>query len=301
MVKPLDSESSSIDPKEVSFILPALNETEGLNTLLPRLRELYPESEILVVDDGSTDTTAEVAKGHGARVISHPYRKGNGAAIRTGIRKARGKYLVFLDADGQHRPEDVHKLLEALPRYDLVVGARLEDQTSPWHRRLANGIYNRFATYLTTIPIRDLTSGFRAIPRRLALQFCYLLPNTYSYPSTLTLSLVRAGYSIHYVPIEIQKRVGRSKISLIRDGIRFFLIMIKVIMLFAPLRVFLPISLFCFLVALGRGTYSLYFYHHFPPLAEVLLITGLLTFLMGLIGEQIAQLRLVHIDEEPMD
>ncbi|MCA9424052.1 MAG: glycosyltransferase family 2 protein, partial [Candidatus Omnitrophica bacterium] len=284
METPAAGESRSIDPKDISIVLPALNEEEGLERLLPRLKELYPDSEILVVDDGSTDRTVEVAERLGARAVSHPYRKGNGSAVRTGIRMAKRKYLVLMDADGQHRPEEIDSLVQPLTRYDLVVGARIEDKTSPWHRKLANSLYNRFATYLTTIPIQDLTSGFRAIRRKLALQFCYLLPNTYSYPSTLTLSLVRAGYSIKYVPIDIQKRIGRSKISLVRDGVRFLLIMIKVIMLFAPLRVFLPISLLCFLVGLGRGAYSLYFFRHFPPLAEILLIAALLTFLMGLIG-----------------
>lgn len=291
--------SGPVGDSEISIILPALNEAEALAMFLPELRGLHPQAEILVVDDGSTDDTAQIAIQQGVRVISHPYRKGNGAAIKTGIRSATRPYLVLMDADGQHNPAEIVALMEKLPRYELVVGARIEDSTSPWHRRLANRVYNRFATYLTQIPILDLTSGFRALPRRLALQFCYLLPNTYSYPSTLTLSLVRAGYSVCYVPIQVRKRIGRSKISLLRDGVRFLLIMMKVIMLFAPLRVFLPISIASFLLALFYGGYMLATAHHFTPATLLLLITSLLTFLMGLIGEQIAQLRLSRIDEEP--
>lgn len=291
--------TAPVGDSEISIILPALNEAEALEILLPELRRLHPMAEIVVVDDGSTDDTAQVASEEGVRVISHPYRKGNGAAVKTGIRSATRPFLVLMDADGQHNPGEIAALMEKLPRYELVVGARIEDFTSPWHRRLANRVYNRFATYLTQIPILDLTSGFRALPRRLALQFCYLLPNTYSYPSTLTLSLVRAGYSVAYVPIQVRKRIGRSKISLLRDGVRFLLIIMKVIMLFAPLRVFLPISMASFVLGLFYGGYMLATAHHFTPATLLLLITSLLTFLMGLIGEQIAQLRLSRIDEEP--
>lgn len=287
-----------VTASDVSIVLPALNEEEGLRSLLPDLKERYPEAEIVVVDDGSDDATAEVALELGARVVSHPYRKGNGAAVKTGIRSATRKYLVLMDADGQHRPEEIEAFFEPLEKFELVVGARIEDRTSPFHRKAANRLYNRFATYLTQIPILDLTSGFRALPRNLALQFCYLLPNTYSYPSTLTLALVRAGYSVKYIPIQVRERIGRSKINLIRDGIMFLLIMIKVIMLFAPLRVFLPVSCLCFLTGVTYGGYMIGVNHHFSPATLFLLITSLLTFLMGLIGEQIAQLRLIRIDEE---
>ena len=287
-----------VSTSDVSIVLPALNEEEGLCLLIPELKERYPEAEIIVVDDGSEDNTPEAALNLGAKVVSHPYRKGNGAAVKSGIRAATRKYVVLMDADGQHDPVEVEGFFEPLKQFDLVVGARIEDKTSPIHRKFANRLYNRFATYLTQIPIRDLTSGFRALPRRLALQFCYLLPNTYSYPSTLTLALVRAGYSVKYVPIQVRKRIGRSKINLIRDGIMFLLIMIKVIMLFAPLRVFLPISGLCFIGGMTYGSYMVWFHHHFSPATLFLLITSLLTFLMGLIGEQIAQLRLIRIDEE---
>ena len=286
---------------DLSIILPALNEEEGLRTTLPVIQELYPEAEIIVVDDGSRDRTREVALKSGATVVSHPYRKGNGAAVKTGIRAATRKIVVLMDADGQHDPAEIRNLLDALDCYDLVVGARTRDKSSPFHRRLANSVYNRFATYLTQIPISDLTSGFRALPRRLALKFCYLFPNTYSYPSTLTLSLVRAGYSVKYVPINLRKRLGKSKINLLRDGIRFLLVMIKVIMLFAPLRVFLPVSLICFLSGMIYGGYMIGVTHHFSPATLFLLIASLLTFLMGLISEQIAQLRLIWIDRDPQD
>lgn len=285
-----------IDYAEVSIILPALNEEQGLRDLLPVLRQLYPGAEVLVVDDGSSDNTAEVARQHQACLVQHPYRMGNGAAIKTGIRHASRKYLVMMDADGQHNPAEVENLLVQLKRYDMVVGARLEDTTSPFHRKLANWCYNRFATYLTLVPIADLTSGFRALPRALAMQFCYLLPNTFSYPTTLTLSLVRAGYSVCFTPINIRSRSGTSKIRIIRDGIRFLLIMMKVIMLFAPLRVFLPISLVCLSLGIGYGGYMILTANHFTPATLLLLVTALQTFLMGLLGEQIAQLRMLRID-----
>jgi glycosyltransferase involved in cell wall biosynthesis len=288
----------TIDASDFSIVLPALNEEEGLRLLLPELRERYPEAEIIVVDDGSEDGTSETALDLGAKVVSHPYRKGNGAAVKSGIRAATRRFVVLMDADGQHNPAEVGDFFEPLKQFDLVVGARIEDRTSPIHRKIANRLYNRFATYLTQIPILDLTSGFRALSRKLALQFCYLLPNTYSYPSTLTLAVVRAGYSVKYVPIQVRKRIGRSKISLFRDGIMFLLIMIKVIMLFAPLRVFLPISGLCLVAGVTYGGYMIWFNHHFSPATLFLLITSLLTFLMGLIGEQIAQLWLVRIDEE---
>jgi glycosyltransferase involved in cell wall biosynthesis len=290
-------------PDQLSFILPALNEAGSLQNLIPKLKEFYPTSEILVINDGSSDNTGEVAERCGARVISHPYRKGNGAAIKTGIRHATRPYLVFMDADGQHRPEDVAEVIDSLGRYELVIGARIEDRTSPLHRKVANSIYNLFASYLTQIHIQDLTSGFRALPRKLALQFCYLFPNTYSYPSTLPLSMVRAGYSIHFVPITVLRRQGKSKINLLRDGIGFLLIMMKVIMLFAPLRVFLPVSLVSFMLGIVWGGYNLWVYSHFTPATLLLMVTALLTFLMGLIGEQIAQLRLSRIDEDhhPME
>jgi len=285
-------------PSQLSIVLPALNEVAGVGKIIPQILDLYPGAEVIVVNDGSTDGTAEEAQAKGARVVSHPYRKGNGAAVKTGIRAATREYVVLMDADGQHDPADIEKLVEHLGTYELVGGARLDDPVSPIHRRIANAIYNRFATYLTQLPILDLTSGFRALPRKLAMRFCYLLPNTYSYPSTLTLSLVRAGYSVRYVPINIRARLGKSKISILRDGVRFLLIMMKVIMLFAPLRVFLPISFLSFVLGITYGGYKIIVDHHFTPATLLLLVTSLLTFLMGLIGEQIAQLRLIRVDEE---
>lgn len=294
-------QSVPVEDSDLSIILPALDEEESLRTLLPELNQRFPRAEILVVDDGSHDGTADIAREFGCRVISHPYRKGNGAAVKTGIRAATRKYIVLLDADGQHDPAEIPSLIRHLDRYDLVVGARLADRTSPAHRKLANRFYNTFATYLTQIPILDLTSGFRALPRKLALRFCYLLPNTYSYPTTLTLSMVRAGYSVRFEPIAVRSRIGKSKVKIVRDGVRFLLIMLKVIMLFAPLRVFLPISVACFLIGIVYGGTILITAHHFTPATLLLLITSLLTFLMGLIGEQIAQLRLSHIDFEEAD
>ena len=281
-----------MNPDSISFVIPAFNEGEKIGQIVRSLRELHPESEIIVVDDGSKDDTGEKAREAGADVITHPYNIGNGAAVKSGVRAATGEVLVLLDADGQHRPEDVGRLLEHLPRYDMVVGARQSQHKSSWVRSLANKAYNLLASYVTKYRIEDLTSGFRAVKAPAMRRFLYLLPNTYSYPSTITISLIRSGRSIKYVPIEAKPRqVGRSNIRLLRDGIRFFLIILRICTLFSPLRVFLPVSAGLFITGLSYYGYTFFRYHRFTNMSALLFSTSLLIFMLGLISEQICQMR----------
>jgi glycosyltransferase involved in cell wall biosynthesis len=281
-----------------SVILPAHNEEEGIGRVVSDLRAAYPEAEVLVVDDGSTDRTAELARAAGARVVRHPRNRGNGAAVKTGIRRAKNDVLVMMDADGQHDPDEIKKLLECLPEYDMAVGARSGSSHGYFHRNLANLFYNKLASYLADYNILDLTSGFRAVKRKVIRKFIYLFPNGFSYPTTSTLALLRGGYNLKYVPIEAKKRVGKSKLNLVRDGVGFILVMFKIIMMFSPFKIFAPAG---FLVALLGAAYYLYTYlvwQQFRNMSVLLISIGILIFMLGLIAEQIAQLRMQGIEEE---
>lgn len=281
------------DPCDVSVIIPVFNEAQNLGQLLDRLKSVrLSAAEVIVVDDGSTDASAEIAEKSGARVVRHPVNIGNGAAIKNGIRAARGRLLVLMDGDGQHQPEDIPKLLAGLGRYHMVVGARAKGSRLRFHRYAANILYNAFASYVTNFKIADLTSGFRALSRKDALKFLDLLPNTFSSPSTLTLAFLRSGLPVQYVPIQTLYRSGQSKISLIADGIRFFLIITKIATLFSPFRVFLPVSAFFFLTGIGYYLYTYITEGRFTNMAVFLLTTGVIIFMMGLVSEQIALLRM---------
>ena len=217
-----------IGTPKISVIIPAVNEEVIIASVVSGVREslnAYGETyEVIVIDDGSSDETAALAHSAGAHIYSHPYNIGNGAAVKSGIRHARGKYLVFMDGDGQHDPADIPRLLERLDTYDMVVGTRTNDSVATPQRKIANRLYNRFATYMCKRRIEDLTSGFRAIKKEIARQFISLLPNEFSYPTTITMAVIRSGYSLAYVPIKANRRIGKSKIKPLRDGARFFMI-----------------------------------------------------------------------------
>jgi glycosyltransferase involved in cell wall biosynthesis len=279
--------------RDISIIVPVFNEAQNLGPFLQRLRSVHlPSAEIIVVDDGSTDESTEIALNGGARVVRHPYNVGNGAAVKSGIRAARGRLLVFMDGDGQHRPEDIPNLLAEVERYQMVVGARSKGSKLRFHRYIANLIYNKFASYVTKFKVEDLTSGFRVVQRRDALRFIDLLPNTFSYPSTLTLAFLRSGLTVKYVPIQTLYRSGVSKISLIADGVRFLLIITKIATLFAPFRVFLPVSAFFFFTGIGYYLYTYLTQHRFTNMAVFLLTTAVIVFMLGLVSEQVALLRM---------
>ena len=281
------------DRCDISVVIPVFNEAQNLGQLLDQIQSLrLPGAELIVVDDGSTDGSGEIAEKKGARVIRHPYNIGNGAAVKSGIRAASGRLLVLMDGDGQHQPEDIPKLLSNADRYHMVVGARGKGSKLRFHRYVANLVYNAFASYVAKFRIKDLTSGFRLLSRKDALRFIDLLPNSFSYPSTLTLAFLRSGLTVKYVPIQTLYRSGQSKISLIADGVRFLLIITKIATLFSPLRVFLPVSASFFLVGIGYYIYTYVTQNRFTNLAVFLLTTAVIVFMLGLISEQIAQLRM---------
>jgi glycosyltransferase involved in cell wall biosynthesis len=287
----------------LSVVIPARNEAAGLALLLPRLCSLLPDAEIIVVDDGSDDGTPAVCAQFHVRVISHPYPKGNGAAIKTGARAAGRDVIAFLDADGQHQPEDIEALLKKFDEgYDMVVGARQSGSQAGLHRAAANDVFSRFASWMVLQPIADLTSGFRVVRARKFRQFLYLLPNGFSYPTTITMSFFRAGYSVAYVPIHSPRRsTGASHIHPLRDGVRFLLIIIKIGTLFSPQRLFLPISASFFLTGLGYYLYTYLTSSRFTNMSALLFISSVFTFLIGVVSEQISALHYKDIDAQDSD
>jgi glycosyltransferase involved in cell wall biosynthesis len=277
--------------RHVSIVIPVRNEAVPLAALLPEVRRQVPEAEIIVVNDGSSDGTAAVAAAAGVRVLSHPYPMGNGAAIKTGARAASGKIIVFMDGDGQHRAEDIPRLLEKLEAgYDMAVGARVRDSHAGVHRAVANDIFSRFASWMVMQCIDDLTSGFRAVRADKFRQFLYLLPNGFSYPTTITISFFRAGYGVAYVPIRALPRHGKSHIRPLRDGVRFLLIIIKIGTLFSPLKLFLPVSGGFFLTGITYYAYTYFTSGRFTNMSALLFISAILTFLIGIVSEQISSL-----------
>ena len=277
--------------KHVSVVIPAKNEAENLVKFLPRLLPQVEGAEIIVVNDGSSDNTAEICEQHGVKVISHPYSKGNGAAIKTGARAARGEVLVFLDGDGQHKPEDIPRLLAELQQgYDMVVGARDKESQADSFRAIANGIYNRLSSKITGHEILDLTSGFRAVVASKFREFLYLLPNGFSYPTTCTMAFFRAGYSVAYVPIQTEQRLGQSHINLLKDGLRFLIIIFKVGTLYSPLKIFLPASAAFFFTGTFYYLYTYLSQGRFTNMSAVLFMTAILVFLIGLVSEQVTAL-----------
>ena len=277
---------------EVSIIIPAYNEAQTIGKIVSDIRALHSDFEIIVIDDGSSDGTGAVASDAGAMVYKHPYNIGNGAAIKSGVRIASGRIMVFMDADGQHDPEHLAKLIKYILEFDMVVAVRPKGDQASWVRALGNRTYNRLASYVSKFNIQDLTSGFRAIKSDMAHNLLYLLPNTYSYPTTLTLGVLRTGRSVKYVPVKIDARkMGKSEVKIVQDGVRFFMIIIKICTLYSPLRIFLPISFIMFCTGLGYYFYTLVTSNRFTNMSALLFITSILIFMLGLISEQISQMR----------
>jgi glycosyltransferase involved in cell wall biosynthesis len=286
------------DSSAVSVVVPAFNEQEAIGELVTRLRTAASWHEIIVVDDGSKDATAARASEAGARVVRHPYNKGrhpynkgNGAAVKSGIRQATGEFILIVDGDGQHQPDDAKRLVAKLGEYDLVIGARTPGTQATHTRRFGNSALNWLAGYLTDRDIPDLTSGFRAARREHLREFIHLLPNGFSTPTTTTLAFIKAGYNVTFEPVEARQRVGHSKIRLARDGTKFLMIILRIVTIFSPLRIFLPMSAATFALGFGYALWTIYWESHVTNSSVLLIIFAVMVFLVGLISEQISALR----------
>jgi glycosyltransferase involved in cell wall biosynthesis len=279
------------DAADVSVIIPAYNEGTAIAAVVSSIGAAAPWREIIVVDDGSADETASIALQAGAVVVRHPYNKGNGAAVKSGIRRASGQFVLIVDGDGQHRATDARRLVARLGEFDLVIGARAGITQATRTRRIGNALLNWFAGYLTGRRIPDLTSGFRAARREHLLEFLHLLPNGFSTPTTTTLAFMKGGYNVAFEPTEAAARVGSSKIRLASDGTKFLMIILKIATLFSPLRVFLPIAIVSFLVGVGYAIWTIATQSHITNSSVLLIVLAVMVFLVGLVSEQISALR----------
>jgi len=291
--------------QKISIILPAKNESANIAAVIKNIKKHcnnLNNYEILIINDGSTDNTSEIAETNGARVITHPYSMGNGAAIKTGARNATGNIFVFMDADGQHNPADIPKLLNKMNQgYDMVVGARIPSAQASLPRRFANTFYNRFASLMTGHRIEDLTSGFRAVKAQQFRKFLYLLPNGFSYPTTSTMAFFRSGFPVAYIPINCAKREGKSHIRVAKDGMRFFIIILRIGSLFSPMRLFLPISGSVFLTGISYYCYTFLTSGRFTNMSALLILSSLIIFMIGILSEQVSSLHYKDFERHPWD
>ena len=275
----------------LSIVIPAKNESGAIGKVVAGAVEKYPDAEVIVVDDGSTDDTASVAENAGAKVVRHPESLGNGAAVKSGARAAQGEIIAFMDGDGQHDANEFGPLLEKLDEgYDMIIGARDSGSHASVGRLYANGIYNVVASWLTGRRVPDLTSGFRVARASLFKRFLYLLPNGFSYPTTITMAFLRSGYPIRFESIPVAKRIGKSHIRPIRDGVRFMVIIFKIATLYSPLKIFLPISATFFATGVGYYAYTYITTARFTNMSMLLFSAAVIVFLIGLISEQITAL-----------
>lgn len=283
--------SSSESSSKLSVIIPAKNEEGAIGNIITRVRREFPDAQIIVVDDGSTDRTGNLAAEAGATVVRHPESMGNGAAVKSGARAADGDLFCFMDADGQHNPEEISGLLEKLETgYDMVIGARNSSSHASIGRLFANSLYNKLASLISGSRILDLTSGFRVVRAELFRRFLYLLPNGFSYPTTITMAFLRSGYPVAFIPIEARERIGRSHIRPVRDSVRFLIIIFKITTLYAPLKIFLPVSTLFFFTGLGYYAYTYFTMGRFTNMSLLVFSASVIIFLIGLISEQITAL-----------
>lgn len=274
-------------PQDVSIVIPAYNEEAVIGSVVLGLKDQAGWREIVVVDDASTDGTAAAAERAGARVIRHPYNKGNGAAVKTGIRDALGDVVLLMDADGQHDPKDAPRVAEPIGVYDMAIGTRSpRDQSAT--RAFGNAVFNALASWLSDRPIPDLTSGFRAARRSLLLEILHLLPNRFSYPTTSCLAFLKAGHNVTFVPVAARARVGASKLEPLRDGVRFLLIILKIVTLYSPLKVFFPVAASSFVLGVAYGIWNVVQHGKIPMGSALLIQLAIVVFLFGLVSEQIA-------------
>lgn len=282
---------NDVSGENLSVVIPARDEAASVAQVVSSVLRLFPGAEVIVVDDGSADETATLAAGAGAHVVRHPESLGNGAAVKAGARAATRETLCFMDSDGQHDPAEIGRLLEKLGEgYDMVIGARAPKAHANAGRLLANGFYNRLASLISGRTIPDLTSGFRVVRAHLFKRFLYLLPNGFSYPTTITMAFLRSGYPVGFVPIHSNQRIGKSHIRPLRDGVRFLVIIFKIATLYAPLKIFLPVSGVFFATGAGYYAYTYLTMGRFTNMSLLVFSASVIVFLIGLISEQITAL-----------
>ncbi len=282
---------TNLKTNKLSIVIPAKNESRSLGDLIKKLKKCYPQAEIIIVNDGSTDDTEKIIQENGVKLVSKPYSMGNGAAIKSGARVATGNILVTMDADGQHDPNDIVRLLDKLDEgYEMVVGARSYESQAGKRRWLGNQLYNYLASIIVGKKIEDLTSGFRAVNTKKFKSYLHLLPNGFSYPTTITMAFFRSGYPVAYIPIIASKRIGNSHLRIIKDGLRFFIIIFKIGTLYSPLKIFFPISILFFLAGLLNYAYTYITAERFTNMSALLFIVSMIIFIMGLLSEQITTL-----------
>ncbi|PWK54399.1 glycosyltransferase family 2 protein [Pleionea mediterranea] len=283
----------------VAIIIPAKNEFDSLKKLIPKLISSFNEYEIIVVNDGSTDKTSELLRELDIKSIEHKYSKGNGAAIKAGARAANAEALLFMDADGQHQVNDIKGLVEEFKQgYDMVVGQRNRTGQASFFRYFANSFYNWLSSKVVGHDVKDLTSGFRVVDAKKFKRFLYLLPNGFSYPTTITMAFFRSGYSVNYYPITVKDRIGKSHINLIKDGFRFIIIIFKIGTLYSPLKLFTPISVTLFLLGIVNYIYTLLDSGRFTNMSATLLVSSIIVFLIGLVSEQINSIQFENKEED---
>ena len=280
--------------ESVSIIIPAYQEEEAIGQVVANVlrvaRELGCPYEVLVVDDGSTDNTGGAARYAGAQVLVHPYNRGYGAALKTGIRAATSRTVLFLDADGQHDPEDIRCLLAERKVYDMVVGARRRSQGAPLWRKPGKLFLGWLANNLTGRNIPDLKSGFRAIAREMALRFLPIMPDGFSFSTTSTIAAFRGGYKVQYIPIQVAHRVGKSTVTMI-DGFKTIMLIIRIVTLFAPLRVFLPVSAATFVLGVGFVIQGYLSAGAASIKGIMVILASILFFLFGILVDQVTAIR----------
>ncbi len=277
--------------QSLSIIIPAYNEEEGISATIAKLKAMNEEYEVIVVDDGSTDNTYQIAKESGAKIIRHPYNKGYGAALKTGIREASETLILFIDADNQHNTDDIPQLLKYVDTYDMVVGARTGDSEISLFRRFGKRIFNALANYLAEMRIPDLNCGFRVVKKDVVMSFFNILPNKFSFTTTLTLAMIKEGYNLKYVPVKTFRRTGKSKVRPFRDGVRFILLIVGTVSLFSPLKIFLPIAVILSIIGVIGILHGIIYYRNISDSALLLFLSAILIFFFGLLADQIAKIR----------
>ena len=280
----------------VSVIIPAYNEETGIKGTLEHLvaGKYHEKYEIIVVDDGSTDKTKEICEGFPVRVISHTVNKGYGAALKTGIRKATSDKIAFMDSDGQHDPKYLDKLVEMLSEYEMVIGCRTEDSFQVKNRKAGKKLIRKVGEFRVEQKLPDYNSGFRGFEKSLIRDMLHFMPNGFSFSTTSTLAFMKEGYNIGTFPIVVEERVGRKSNVKVKDGIKTLMLLLRIIMLFNPLKIFLPAAVIAGTAGVAYGVWGFVIAGRFSNGAIILLTLGMILFFIGLIADQISLLNRKH-------